>query len=606
MQQMINNIVSAINAGRPRDALAMARELSQSFPADEGVLSLLAVSEQGAGDMNIARDILIRLTNDHPATWQHWNNLGNVWRLLGDLPAAAVAYAKALELHTGSAKLRANLGLLHLNLGEFPQAREQLCSACMMPGAEPGMRVWAGVACQATANDAEASALVEGWQQWPPISEEAMLELGWLLMLLGDHASGERILSREFQDSTLRVRALARRVIALERLNKVEEATELALRMSDPTQIGDRSARMETLQALATIAMRQKNFAMARDALNAALALDQPIRYRRPLLFSLARACDALGDVDGAMAALAEAHSTEASDLIQREGSSLAGSGLLALLEPRFAMTAPVSWSNDDAPAEIESPVFVVGFPRSGTTLLEQMLAAHPAFESADEQPMIQRALDHLRGQGIEYPQGLGSVSTAQRDSLRASYWQESRRTVTLQPGQRLIDKHPLNFLALPLIRFMFPNSPIIFCRRHPCDSLLSSYMQDFRDPRLANQCASLERLADLYVRLAQRWDDDTRFFPERILVSRHENLIDDADQHLQRIGRFLGVEDSTAMLDFSTRAKARGFIGTPSYAQVVEAINPEAAGRWRRYANHLAPVLPKLAPIIENWGYEA
>jgi len=91
MQQLINNIVSAIHSGNHADALLMARELAKTFPNDEGVLSLLAISEQNAGDLATARRILERLVDEHPATWQHWTNLGNVCRLLGELPDAASA-----------------------------------------------------------------------------------------------------------------------------------------------------------------------------------------------------------------------------------------------------------------------------------------------------------------------------------------------------------------------------------------------------------------------------------------------------------------------------------------------------------------------------------
>src|SRR5690606_1294344 len=143
MQQAIDSILQAMKQERHADALNLSRALHESLPKDEGVRSLLAASEQNAGDLDAARELLVDLTRDHPGTWQHWNNLGNVRRLLDDLEGAGQAYAEALKLNPGSAKLRANLGLLHLNLGNFAKAQEQLGQACAMPGAEPGMRVWA-------------------------------------------------------------------------------------------------------------------------------------------------------------------------------------------------------------------------------------------------------------------------------------------------------------------------------------------------------------------------------------------------------------------------------------------------------------------------------
>ncbi|HET9031678.1 MAG TPA: sulfotransferase [Dokdonella sp.] len=604
MQQLVNEIVQAMNNDRHADALRMSRELAQTFPRDEGVRSLLAVSEQNAGDLNVSKKLLLELTSEHPNRWQHWNNLGNVQRLQGELESAGEAYEKALQLNPQSPRLLANLGLLQLNLGNFRQARTYLCKACTLPGSEPGMRIWAAVACQASSDDETARMLIHDWSTWPPTSEESRVELGWLLIQLGDHKGGHAILSGEFQDTGLRMRAFARRVLALERVNQIDEALMLTRTITDPAQIADLQARMETLQALGLIAARLKDHAAARKYYSDALALDLPQRYRRPLCFGLARACDHLGETEAAMEAFAMAHSSVDASTIEQSG--LPETGLLSLLDPGKRFAGPPTWEVGKAEPDRESPVFVVGFPRSGTTLLEQMLDAHEAFASTDEQPMVQRMLAHLDARGIAYPGGLANLGEADRATLREIYFKEVANTIKLEPGVRLVDKHPLNFLALPLIRFVFPQAPLIFCQRHPCDSLLSSYMQDFRDPRLAAECSSLQRLADLYVRLTERWISDAKFFPDNILFSRYEELISDPDTQLRKIGDFLGLEDVSAMHEFSKHAEARGFIATPSYSQVVEGLNTDAEGRWKRYREYLQPILPTLTPVLEHWGYDA
>lgn len=219
---------------------------------------------------------------------------------------------------------------------------------------------------------------------------------------------------------------------------------------------------------------------------------------------------------------------------------------------------------------------------------------------------MVQRMLGYLAANEIAYPQGLASLDEVARSALREVYFKEAARTVALNSAVRLVDKHPLNFLALPLIRFVFPDAPIIFCQRHPCDSLLSSYMQNFRDPGLAAACSSLDRLADLYVRLTERWINDSGYLPSNIFYCRYEELIADPTTQLQKIGEFLGLDDVSAMHNFGKAAEARGFIGTPSYSQVVEGLHTDAEGRWKRYHDYLQPLLPTLQPVLEHWGYEA
>ena len=251
---------------------------------------------------------------------------------------------------------------------------------------------------------------------------------------------------------------------------------------------------MEALHARAALSMRQKDWQAARGIYEAALSLDTAERYRRPLLFRPGQGLRPMGDAEATMAALSRAHADDMSDQVIEGAARLSGTGLLALAESRFALSGPVEWPGEDAPAEAESPVFVVGFPRSGTTLLEQMLGAHEGFVP----PMNSRwssACSMRSANRVSPTRGLADLSRECCASC-AIITGRTSGIVELPAGVRLVDKHPLNFLALPLIRRVFPEAPLIFCRRHPCDSILSSYMQNFRDPRLAAECASLERLA--------------------------------------------------------------------------------------------------------------
>ena len=148
-----------------------------------------------------------------------------------------------------------------------------------------------------------------------------------------------------------------------------------------------------------------------------------------------------------------------------------------------------------------------MGFPRSGTTLLEQVLDAHPLLQSMDEQPFLLKVLDELTVRGIAYPNELGKLVPQTCDELRAHYWSLARKKSGLRPGQRLVDKYPVNMTLLPLIRRLFPQARIILAIRHPCDTLLlSCYLQDFRAPELALLCRDLPTLADAYSRAFEFW----------------------------------------------------------------------------------------------------
>ncbi len=604
--RLIAAIVEAMQTARHADALDLARTLSKSMPGNESALSLLAACEQNTGNLQAAQDILQRLTRKFPQTWQHWNNLGNIVRALGDGAAALAAYQSALRLHPGSARLQANIGLLHLNRGEYAQAREHLRAACALKDAEPGMCIWAAIASHACYDEIGAAVLIEGWRRWPRQSDEAMLELGWLLVQLGVFADGDEILRGHFHDLSNRIRAGARRVLAHERVNRVDEARALLQSLPPAEGITDPEARQERLNAAAVMALRDKDYALARRCYEEALATDVAWRDRTPLYFGLARACDRLDDVAGALDALAQAHGLQLGAASAAWHPGAARTGPLCIADRQLSAAEVSAWHRDELPDAWESPVFVVGFPRSGTTLVEQMLAAHDRFVSTDEQPFVRRMIDWIGARESPYPDGLIMLSTADLNTLRSVYWDAVSRVVNVKPGVRLVDKNPLNLLALPMIRRVFPQARIIYCQRHPCDAILSCYMQQFRDPDVAALCASIERLAHEYAAFHSHWRHHVEVLHADVLTCRYEDLVTDVDAGLARLGAYLNVADVAKMKNYRARALARGFISTPSYAQVVEPLRTDAIGRWRRYREAFAPVLTILQPILDHWNYDA
>ena len=255
---LIPRILEALHEQRYVEALEVARALVKAMPGNEAALSLLAVTEQQSGNLDAAHDVLNRLVCEHPETWQHWNNLGNVSRAQGDGIRAMDAYERALRLHPASARLEANIGLLHLNRGDYPEAREHLCRACVLDGAEPSMRLWAAVASYACADEAAAAGFLQTWRQWPPLSDEARLELGWLLVQLGRFGDGDAVLQGPFQNHAYQLRAGARRVLALERINRIDEAATLLASLPAVDRCADAEATLELLNASAVIARRRR------------------------------------------------------------------------------------------------------------------------------------------------------------------------------------------------------------------------------------------------------------------------------------------------------------------------------------------------------------
>ena len=250
--------------------------------------------------------------------------------------------------------------------------------------------------------------------------------------------------------------------------------------------------------------------------------------------------------------------------------------------------------------------MFVVAFPRSGTTLLELTLDAHPLLRSMDEQPFIQNALEEITALGVSYPNELAKVGAADLERIRANYWQRVAKLVTLAPGQRLVDKNPLNILRLPVLKRLFPNAPIILAIRHPMDIILSCYTQHFSAPDWALLCADLGALASGYRKTFDYWYRTVEMVKPSVLELRYEQLVGDFEGTMRGAMVFLGLPWDDTLLSPAEHAKAKGYISTPSYSQVAQPVHKRAVGRWEHYRPYLEPVIPEVQPYLDRWGYEA
>jgi hypothetical protein len=167
-----------------------------------------------------------------------------------------------------------------------------------------------------------------------------------------------------------------------------------------------------------------------------------------------------------------------------------------------------------------------------------------------------------------------------------------------------LVDKNPLNMLTLPLIRRLFPDAPVVLAIRHPCDTLLSCFLQQFRAPGLALACRDLPTLAQTWSRAHAYWYEQVGILHPRTHELRYEDLTANFAAEVAKLAAFLQLPWHEAMLTPWERARAKGFINTPSYAQVIEPVSNRSVGRWKHYERHFTEALPILEPWIERFGY--
>ncbi|MDG2527254.1 tetratricopeptide repeat-containing sulfotransferase family protein [Caulobacter endophyticus] len=252
-------------------------------------------------------------------------------------------------------------------------------------------------------------------------------------------------------------------------------------------------------------------------------------------------------------------------------------------------------------------PIFVVGFPRSGTTLVEQTLATHAAISAGDELPIVAQLTERLGGllssQGA-YPQALSELWTGDRagmiDTLRDHYLNEAARLGAVRPDARwFTDKMPLNETHLGLIHLLFPRSPIIHLVRHPMDVVLSVFSNGLSH---GFHCASsLDSAARHFALTADLVEHYRAVLPMRYLAVRYEDIVSNQENEVRRLFDFIDEPYDPGSLAFhENRRPAR----TASYAQVTEKLYDRSRFRFRNYRRHLAQVEPILRPWIERLGY--
>jgi tetratricopeptide (TPR) repeat protein len=245
------------------------------------------------------------------------------------------------------------------------------------------------------------------------------------------------------------------------------------------------------------------------------------------------------------------------------------------------------------------SPAFLVGFPRSGTTLSEIFLRGHPDVEILEEVPLVEAAAQSLGGIAR-----LDAATSEQLQTARDRYFASLDQHIDPFFSGLVVDKQAFNMLSLPLIAALFPDARIIFAQRHPCDCVLSGFMQGFVPNNAMASFMQIDEAADLYDAAMSVFTLARANLSVSVHTLVYEQLVTDPAAVLRPLTDFLGLAWRPELLDHRDTAARRSAIKTPSYASVSQPLSQQPSGRWRRYQAQLAPVLPVLLPWAERLGY--
>lgn len=632
--KQIQNLFDLLNAGQLDRTLSQALKALIDFPNSAILYSVVGISNQGLGRLDEAIkafkkalsfnpknvDAFFNLGNAlhdkgkleeaieaykkvvliEPNYAEAYNNMGIALKDQGELEAAKGAYIKAYQIKPDFVDAYNNVGLLFKDQGKFEEAIGAFAKALNIEPGNPDTFYNMALVLQ---KQGKIESSIEAYQKVlsvRPDDAEALFRLGNVLQDQGKLEEAMNAYARSVSIQPGFVKAWANGANALERWNKLEQL-EVWLQKA----VQNFKTTPSDLQFFqAKLLWRNKNIKEA-SKLISSIEIEQISDVKKPYYLDLKAKCfeklnffEAAFDCYSEMNAITrKSHDYLNSNperyfkdvrnkLKQIKSSKLVGSGSL----------------NRDGGCI--TPVFLVGFPRSGTTLLDTILRSHSKVQVIEEKPALKVAKTFVEKNGYIDPisQQFPIELITQSQQL---YENELKKHISeFTPYSLFIDKLPLNILEAPFIHALYPDAKFILALRHPLDTILSCWMQNFKlNPAMANM-VHLDRIVEFYCIAMEIFQISQARYNLNVHEIKYENLVEDFTKETEALLKFLNLNWETEIKNYRNTALKRGRINTPSYSQVVQPIYKDASYRWINYQKFLKQYLDQVEPWISKFGY--
>ena len=584
---------------RLQEADALYSNVCKSDGTDTDAWVMRGIINRKLGEFNVAEACCRRALAIHPKLATAHHALGAALQCQGRMDEAIASYRRALQLLPDYAEAHYFLANALRDASELREAVSSYRRAIEIQPDFVAALSNLGAALTLLGEFREATKILNQVNILQPNTPQILCNLGNILQREGQLAEAlaqyQRALLRnpDFSDAIVSVASL------LEKTNRLTEAQALLDR-----ELPRLPHSPGLLLVSAKLARRENNLDKAIAALEMALECAPGVEFEGEIHILLGQLYDRKGDAQRAFS-----HISEGSRLTAQIKACPAGGrskyherieALRSYLTPELAMLSETGLFAGEA----AEPVFLLGFPRSGTTLLEQVLDSHPSLQSLEEKPTVPVMVQAFEDMAQGRENALAELTKEQVAQLRSIYFDEVARHIQLQPGCLLVDKSPLNTIYVHLIWRIFPQAKFILALRHPCDACFSCFMQNILIPEDMASFLTIDSSATVYSNVMRTWMEAVHSLPLVYHQIRYEDLVDDFEKETRVLLDFLGVGWDDSVLSHAEHATKRGTISTPSYHQVTQPIYQHAKYRWKRYAIQFEPVIAELQPFIDYFGY--
>ncbi len=553
-------------------------------PAELKSLLAEAFALEKRGDLDAAERRFADILRAHPQSGEVLHAFGIHRLQRGDVTGAAHAIARAVVIKPNEALYQRDLGELFRRLGQFEQSIACGVAATRLAPKDADAFYNLGLAHADLGNEKKAIECYRRATRLAPLHGMAFNNLGTALEHSGDISGAEKAYREAVKIDARRAEAQNNLGALLLKANKLDEA-----RHHLGAAIDARAGFIEAHYNLSTLKTYRRDdphliellaLAGARET----LAPKAHIEYA----FALGKALEDAGENDGAFAAFAEGNALQ--HALTPFDVALAKAHFDAVRET-FTAAFFEKRSHWSGHVDARTPIFIVGMPRSGTSLIEQILATHPQVFGAGELPDLDCVIRDTLDAKLDRASAMERLSERDLQAIGKRYL--DRAFAHSPKSQFVTDKMPANFFHLGLIRLALPHAKIIHALRDPMDTCWSCFTRHFESSmEFTYELCTIARYFERYAKMMDHW---SRVLPKAwILESRYEEIVSDTENKARELTDFLGLPWDPGCLAFYDNPR---HVATASVAQVRRPIYATSIGRWQRFARHLGPLFDVVRP---------
>ena len=533
------------NLGRLKEAEEHTRKAIQLNPNNTMAISNLGGILQNLGRLKEAEEYTRKAIQLNPNNTMALSNLGGILQNLGRLKEAEEYTRKAITLNPDSAKTYSNLGNILKDLGKLKEAEEYTRKAI----------------------------------QLNPDYANAYLNLGRILQDLGKLKEAEEHTRKAIQLNPDYSDAYFNLFLNYEKINNLEKLKES---LEEFKKI--KSIKNEQILFRARLNFRNQQHQKAKELIDNISPewVEKRNKYQKIIYWNFkAFINDKVGNYNLAYSCFEKSQKNPSYDRFSKDSYLISINTYKKNINHKKTIFKRIDDEIIDS-----NLAFLIGFPRSGTTLLDTVLRSHKDIEVIEEKPLIE-TIEKLVIEKFNIKlDELNKISEENIIILRKHYYELLKGYKTIN-SNLTIDKLPLHTVSLPLINLIFPNAKIIFTHRHPYDTILSCFQQSFSPNSAMKNLVSLKSSSKMYDQVMNAWDIYKNNLPLNFITSKYENLIENFDSHVLKLLEFLGVEWDDNVKNYRKTAIERDKINTPSSSQVVQPLYKSSINKWKNYEKY-------------------